>query len=428
MTARLATVALVITMVVLAACSGEGDPSPSASGNAGATPSAGAATGLAGRSPSLSPGDSGDPSVVPSDEPDQMPDPRVEAALAQLDTDEALVGQLLLIGWAGDSAAAAREAISTLQPGGIVFIANASTAQRAAALNLGLDGAAAEAGIVPLLKAIDHEGGAIQRIDDIENVGSNLDFAATSPTVDEACARGATHARQLLEMGFEMNLAPVLDVNTNPNNPVIGPRSYGSRPQLVARLGSGYIRGLQAGGILAVGKHFPGHGDTSVDSHLDLPVLDVPRRRLHSVELVPFAQATAPDTGLSAVMTAHIALPRIDPSGLPATLSAPVIEGILRGDLSFDGLVISDDLAAMAAITDRFEPGQAAVLAIAAGVDMLIVGGDLERQRTMRDALVAALADGGLSRERVLDAVRHVLSAKARAGVLGGDLDPVPGC
>ncbi len=364
----------------------------------------------------------------PSAEPDRTPDPRVESALAGLDTDEALVGQLLLIGWAGNSADDAREAIGTLRPGGIVFIANASTAQEAAALNLGLDGAAAEAGSVPLLKAIDHEGGAIQRIDDVENLGSNLDFAAMSPTVDEACARGATHARQLLEMGFEMNLAPVLDVNTDPNNPVIGPRSYGSRPQLVARLGSGYIRGLQAGGILAVGKHFPGHGDTSVDSHLDLPVLDVPRRRLDSVELVPFAQATAPDTGLSAVMTAHIALPRIDPSGLPATLSAPVIEGILRGDLSFDGLVISDDLAAMAAITDRFEPGQAAVLAIAAGVDMLIVGGDLERQRTMRDALVAALADGGLSRERVLDAVRHVLSAKARAGVLGGDLDPVPGC
>lgn len=348
--------------------------------------------------------------------------------MAQLDSDEALVGQLLLIGWPGSTVDAAREAIGTLQPGGLVFIANATSAEGAAALNVGLDGAATDAGLVPLLKAIDHEGGAIQRIDDVENLGSNLAFAQTDPTVADACQRGATHARQLLEMGFEMNLAPVLDVNTDPDNPVIGPRSYGSRPQLVARLGSAYIRGLRSGGILAVGKHFPGHGDTSVDSHLALPILDFGRRRLDSVELVPFERAIAPDTGLAAVMTAHIALPRIDPSGLPATLSQPVISGILRGDMGFDGLVLSDDLAAMAAITDDFAPGEAAVLAIDAGVDMLIVGGDLERQRTMRDALLAALASGELSRERVLDAVRHVLEAKALAGVLGGEPDPLPAC
>ncbi len=353
----------------------------------------------------------------------------MESALAQLDTDEALVGQLLLIGWAGTSADAAVEAIETLRPGGIVYVAaNADSAERATAINLGLDGAAQGVGIVPLLKAIDHEGGEIQRIADVENLGSNLAFARGRPSEEEACERGAIHARQLRAMGFEMNLAPVLDVNTKPDNPVIGSRSYGARPDLVARLGSAYIRGLRSGGILAVAKHFPGHGATSVDSHLGLPVLDFGRRRLDSVELVPFRRAIDPDIDVDAVMTGHVALPRIDPSGLPATLSQPVISGILRGELGFEGLVVSDDLAAMAAITDDFAPDEAAVLAIGAGVDMLIVVGDLERQTIIRDALLAALTSGELSRDRIMDAVVHVLEAKARAGLLGGEPDAVPGC
>lgn len=429
MTARLLTISLVLLLLIPAACAGDTDPATSLPGSASAAPSAGGIASPSGaRDPSRSPGTSEASSPGPSADPEPTPDPRVESALAGLDSDDELVGQLLLIGWAGRDAAAAREAIHTLRPGGIVFIANASTADRAAALNVGLDGVAAEGGLVPLLKTIDHEGGAIQRIEDVENLGSNRDFAASDPAVDEACQRGAVHARQLLEMGFEMNLAPVLDVNTNPDNPVIGPRSYGARPQLVARLGAAYIRGLRSGGIVAVGKHFPGHGDTGIDSHLDLPVLGFGRRRLDDIELVPFVNAIAPETGLAAVMTAHIALPRIDPSGLPATLSEPIISGILRRDLGFDGLVLSDDMAAMAAITDDFEPGEAAVMAIGAGVDMLIVGGDLERQTTMRDALLAALASGDLERERVTDAVRHVLAAKAAAGLLGGEPTVSPGC
>lgn len=427
MTVRLSIVALLIAG--LSGCSGQAAPAPSPPASGAASPSAGPATGLPPTGPGLPPRASGHPSDAPSGGPPPSPDPRVASALAQLDTDEALVGQLLLIGWPGTSAEAAVEAIETLRPGGMVYVAaNADSAERATSINVGLDGAAQAAGIVPLLKAIDHEGGDIQRIVDVANLGSNLAFARGRPSDEEACERGAIHARQLLEMGFEMNLAPVLDVNTNPDNPVIGPRSYGSRPQLVARLGSAYIRGLQSGGILAVAKHFPGHGDTDVDSHLGLPELSLGRSRLDAVELLPFARAIEPATDVAGVMTAHIVLPRVDPSGLPATLSQPVISGILRGDLGFDGLVISDDLAAMAAITDNFGPGEAAVLAIGAGVDMLIVVGDLERQTVTRDALLAALASGELARDRVMDAVRQVLEAKARAGVLGGEPEPVPGC
>ena len=178
-----------------------------------------------------------------------------------------------------------------------------------------------------------------------------------------------------------------------------------------------------------MGKHFPGHGGTSVNSHLGLPVLEVGRRRLDTVELVPFERAIAPDTGLAAVMTAHVALPRIDPSGLPATISQPIIGGILRDDLGFDGLVLTDDLGpGMAAVTDAVPPGDAAVASLKAGVDMLMVIGDRERQTIMRDALLAALTSGELPRERVIDAVRHILTAKAQAGLLGGEPAVVPGC
>lgn len=430
MTARLPAVALVL-LVVLSACAGDADPTTSPSRGGAASPSSDAPLQPSG---SGQPAPSLDPSVPPSPgssaQPEPTPDPRVESALAQLDTDEALIGQLLMIGWPGRSSDGAREPIETLRPGAIVYVlANADTAERATAINVGLDGVAHGAGILPLLKAIDHEGGGIQRIGDVENLGSNLAFAEGRPSDHDACQRGAVHARQLRTMGFDMNLAPVLDVNTNPDNPVIGARSFGSRPQLVARLGSAYIRGLQSGGIVAVGKHFPGHGDTSVNSHLGLPVLEVGRRRLDTVELVPFERAIAPDTGLAAVMTAHVALPRIDPSGLPATISQPIIGGILRDDLGFDGLVLTDDLGpGMAAVTDAVPPGDAAVASLKAGVDMLMVIGDRERQTIMRDALLAALTSGELPRERVIDAVRHILTAKARAGLLGGEPAVVPGC
>lgn len=430
MTVQRRVTAAALALTVLLSCGGQQAPSPSADGSGAASGPDGTAAGPGGPSTSTGqPGVSGSPGASGPRASEPPPsDARVDAALAELDTDEELVGQLLLVGWEGTNAEGARDAIEQLRPGGVVFIANASTAERATAVNLGLDGLADEGGMPPLLKAIDHEGGSVQRIEDVPNLGSNREFADTGATESDACQRGVTHARQLREMGFEMDLAPVMDVATNPDDAVIGDRSYGSEPRLVARLGSAYIRGLQGGGIVAVGKHFPGHGDASVDSHLDLPVLQLGRRRLDEVELVPFERAIAPETDLAAVMTGHIALPRIDPSRLPATLSGPIVTGILREDLGFDGLVLSDDTAAMAAITDDFTPAEAAVMAIGAGVDMLIIGGDLERQRQMRDALVAALASGALARERVADAARHVLAVKARFGMLGGQPDPEPGC
>jgi beta-N-acetylhexosaminidase len=360
--------------------------------------------------------------------PGATSDPRVEQALAQLRTDEDRIGQLLLLGWIGDSAEQARETLRELRPGGIVYVDNASTAAQATAINRALLAMAGEYGLPSPLIAVDHEGGIVQRIRDVPNLGSNREFGQRNPTDLEACERGRTHARQLRSMGFTVDLAPVLDVNNNPANPVIGSRSYGADAELVARLGSAYVRGLQGGGIVAVGKHFPGHGNTSVDSHLQLPILPHTLEQLGQVELVPFRRAIDPRTDIAAIMSAHIVFPALDPSRAPATLSRPIMTELLRRSLGFEGLIVSDDLAGMRAITDNFSPGEAAVRAVRAGVDMLIIGGGGTRQVDSRDALLAALADGRLSRERLDEAVRHVLRVKARFGLLDGTAPPEAGC
>jgi beta-N-acetylhexosaminidase len=355
------------------------------------------------------------------------PEVRTTQWVAQLSNDAERVGQLLLLGWTGTTAEEARTIIREFRPGGIVFIDNARTAAGAKQINMGLRALSAEYQLPPLLLAIDHEGGQVQRIGGVANLGSNRGFAQAQPSEQAACQRGQTHGRQLQSMGFNTNLAPVLDVNNNPANPVIGDRSYGPSPDAVARLGSAYVRGLQGEGIIAVGKHFPGHGNTRADSHLELPVLSQPLDLLEQVELVPFRRAVESSTDLAAIMSAHIVFRALDPD-LPATLSPAVMTQLLRREVRFDGLVLSDDLGAMRAITDHYRPGDAAVRAISAGVDMLIIGGGVARQRESRDALVAALRSGALRPERVDEALRHVLNAKARFGVLDDIAPAGRGC
>ena len=345
-------------------------------------------------------------------------DTAVADAMARLTTDEDRVGQLLLLGWIGDTAEKARPELQELRAGGIVFVQNATTSADARTINQGLKQIASDANLTPPLIAIDHEGGIVQRIKDVENRGNNWDFALTNPTDLQACQRGLAHAQTLNDMGFSMNLAPVLDVNNNPANPVIGKRSYSDDPQVVARLGAAYIRGLQGGGIVAVGKHFPGHGNTSTDSHLGLPLQPQSVDDLDKIELVPFKKAI--ETGIAGIMSAHIVFPAVDPSGVPATLSQKVMTGLLRNQLGFTGLSLSDDMGAMKAITDNYAPGEAAVRAVNAGVDMMILSAEVGRQRQARDGLLAAVKSGAISQDRLDEALRHVLTAKARFGLLPG--------
>jgi beta-N-acetylhexosaminidase len=443
---------VLLALVLVAACtsdsptptpttgaSGSSSTAPSSSLSAAGSPTASGVTETNPPGTTETPGatetpGSTEPSGTPtptgaSPAPSGSPDSRVEAALDKLTTDTELVDQLLFVGWPGTTPKSVRQTLDLLRPGGIVYVgANADHAAEALAINQAIVADADALGMLPPLIAIDHEGGSVQRIVDVPNLGSNLAFGNTNPSDRKACQRGTQQADDLATMGFNMNLAPVLDVLTNPANTVIGDRSYGSDPDLVARLGGDYIQGLQGAGIMAVGKHFPGHGATTVDSHFGLPVLPFGLKRLERVELVPFERALEPDVDVSAIMVAHIALPKIDPSGAPASLSQPVVTGILRDRLGFDGLVMTDDIGAMQAVTGHYTTRQAAVMAINAGVDMLLIVGDQAKEITSRDALLDALQAGTLSHDRLLDAVRHVLEAKARFGLLGGDGEPAFTC
>jgi beta-N-acetylhexosaminidase len=221
----------------------------------------------------------------------------------------------------------------------------------------------------PVLFSVDQEGGVVQRLrQGFTRIPAmrRLGELANEPV---AFRLGELVAWELRSVGITMNYAPVLDVDTNPENPVIGARSFGPEPELVARLGVAVGQGLEAGGVASCGKHFPGHGDTQEDSHLALPLLGHDMVRLNSVELVPF-RAWA-DAGLASVMTAHVVFSAMDP-GLPATLSQVAMQTLLREELRFDGVIVSDDLE-MAAIRDHYGVPEAAVRAIAAGVDQLLV-------------------------------------------------------
>jgi beta-N-acetylhexosaminidase len=213
-------------------------------------------------------------------------------------------------------------------------------------------------------------------------------------------------------VGIQIDFAPVVDVNNNPNNPVINTRSFGEDPQRVARLASLFVRGLEETGTVATAKHFPGHGDTDVDSHVGLPIVGANMARLDSVELVPFRAAI--DAGAGLVMTAHIALPAVEgDSTTPATLAPKIITGLLRDSLGFRGVAITDAMT-MEGVGKGYTTEQSSVLAIQAGADILLKPSDPTRAI---DAVVAAVDRGDISPARIDSAARHVLELKARVGL-----------
>jgi len=341
-------------------------------------------------------------------------------------TVEQKVGQLLLLGFGGtemDDTIASF--LDEMQPGGVALfsrnVADPETTMRLIRAVRTHDPRTSSSslsstnGALPMFVAVDQEGGSVVRLKtDAVILPSAMALGATD---DPVLARrvGQALGRDLLAWGFNMNLAPVLDVSSNPKNPVIGVRSFGGDPVRVGEVGVGYITGLTDVGVVAVAKHFPGHGDTDTDSHYALPVLMHDRARLDAVELRPFARAFG--AGLPAIMTAHIALPKIaEGDDVPATVSGKVITGVLRDELGYDGLVITDGLE-MQGIIDRFGAGEAAVRAVVAGADMVMVLWFPEKKKEVRRALLDAVASGRLSRARLDQAVRRVLEQKARSGM-----------
>ncbi len=228
---------------------------------------------------------------------------------------------------------------------------------------------------------------------------------------EDAYEAGLIIAREGRAAGIHINFAPVVDVNNNPANPVINTRSFGEDPEHVARLADAFVRGTQNGGMLATAKHFPGHGDTDVDSHVGLPVVSATSARLDSVELVPFRAAIR--AGAALVMTAHIALPAIDGSGVPATLSPQILTSLLRDTLGFAGVTITDAMT-MEGIGEGYSTERSAVLAVNAGANILLKPGDPTRAI---DGVVAAVERGEIPASRIDSAARYILELKARAGL-----------
>lgn len=263
------------------------------------------------------------------------------------------------------------------------------------------------------LVATDEEGGDVTRLHSRD--ASPVPGPAVLGALDEVAltrAVGAAVGAELASVGIDLDLGPVADVNSNPDNPVIGTRSFGATPGLVARHVAAWVEGLQAAGVAACVKHFPGHGDTAQDSHLTLPVVEASLATLRERELVPFAAAV--DAGAAAVMTSHLVVPAVDPE-LPATLSRPVL-ALLRDELGHDGVIVSDALDMAGASGGRSIP-DAAVGALVAGVDLVCTGPDKDAAlvRAIQAEIVAAVADGRLAQERLADAADRV--AVLRRGV-----------
>ncbi|OYD06249.1 glycoside hydrolase family 3 protein [Paludifilum halophilum] len=261
---------------------------------------------------------------------------------------------------------------------------------------------------LPLLISADLEYGAAQRMPK---------EAATFPRQMGLGAAGSEHlaektaritAREARAVGFNWNYSPVADVNTNPNNPVIGVRAFGEKTNLVSELTAAQIRAYQRQGVIASAKHFPGHGDTEVDSHLGLPAVTYDRETLEKVHLPPFQVAI--DAGADSIMTAHVVIQAIDPD-LPATLSPKVLDGLLRKEMGYDGIIVTDAMT-MHAISENWGSGEAAVMAIQAGADVVMSTGSFKDHVEAVQSLLQAIQSGELSEKRVDESVKRVLKAK----------------
>ncbi|WP_306812802.1 glycoside hydrolase family 3 protein [Paenibacillus soyae] len=295
--------------------------------------------------------------------------------------------------------------------GTIYFSRNVKDARQVHGLSSELQRLTQQAGRPPMFIAIDQEGGMVARlVNGVTLMPGNMALGATAST-EAAEETARICGEELRGLGITMNYAPCIDVNNNPDNPVINVRSYSDRSDVVSRLGAAAVAGYQSAGVAATVKHFPGHGDTSVDSHHALPVLPHDRERLEAVELLPFRAAI--EAGTDCIMTAHVCLPALEPSGVPSTLSENVLTGLLRGELGYDGVVVTDCLE-MSAIDEFYGPEQGAVKAIKAGADMVLVSHTFEKQRAALEAVAAAVESGEISVERIEQSVARIMRLKEK--------------
>lgn len=408
--------ALVVFAVLLAACTGGrggdgGAPRTATPGADSSSPTAGPAT-------SSAPGTATSTSAArqPTGGPGVPSDAEMAAARERVSSLEtrALAAQLVVARYPGGGPQGAAEVVRRLGVGGVaVFAENVPASSSAVVPTLRAMAEAADAAVRasgrdwPAVVAVDQEGGPIARVGaPATEFGPAMALGAANDRA-LAVAQGEASGRELRAMGFTMVLAPAVDVTMGPGDPTIGVRSPGSDPYRAGVVGSGLIEGYGRAGIVPVAKHFPGHGTVGADSHLTLPVQRASRATLQTRDLAPFA--TVVEDGAPAVMTAHIVATAYDPRA-PATLSPAVTTGLLRERLGFDGLVVTDALE-MAAVTARHGSAQAAVLALKAGADVLLMPAD---PAAAISGVVAAVSSGELARERLVESAARMVATQER--------------
>jgi len=333
------------------------------------------------------------------------------------------VGQRFMVGFEGHTASADVKALVREFGVGhvVLFGRNVAAPEQVAELVRELQSTARGAGHeLPLLVAVDQEGGRVARLREPWTLWPPARAVGRTGSEETAREMGEALAEELSACGIRYDFAPCLDVDTNPRNPVIGDRSFGEDPALVARLGTALAEGLQRGGVAACAKHFPGHGDTELDSHFDLPAVDHSRSRLDEVELVPFRAAIA--KGVASVMTSHILVRELDDER-PATLSRRVIGELLREELGYEGVVVTDDLE-MQALAKRWRPAPIAVLAAQAGCDLIAFCKSHDAQVEGIEAVVRACESGEIGFKAAEAAEGRVRALKQR--FLAGYVDPDP--
>lgn len=353
-----------------------------------------------------------EPSTVDSREPEQEIDPIIEE-IKGMTLDEK-IGQIFIVGLDGYTVNDnTRKMIEDYHVGGfILFSDNVEDSNQLLTLINSLKSTNAK-NKIPLFISVDQEGGRVNRMpSELKKFPSNRIIGNVN-NKEFSYKIGSIIAEEIGSFGFNMDFAPVLDINSNPKNPVIGDRSFGTDAEIVSNLGIQTMKGIQSGSVIPVVKHFPGHGDTAVDSHIGLPTVNKDLKQLKSFELVPFQEAIK--NGADVVMIAHILLNKIDPQN-PASLSETVITDILRNQLNFQGVVITDDIT-MGAVTKNLSIDSGAIKAVNAGSNIVLVCHGYDNEKTVINGIKQAVEDGIITKEKIDKSVYRILKLKQKYGL-----------
>lgn len=334
---------------------------------------------------------------------------------------EEKVGQMIFAGIKGtDITNETKKIISTHQVGGIIlFKDNLKNANQSVSLLNAIKQENTN-NKVPLFLGVDEEGGRISRLPELMKLPTNEELGKRND-ISLSYNIGKLLGKELSAFGFNLDFAPVLDINSNPDNPIIGDRSFGTDAELVSELGLQMMKGIQSEQVISVIKHFPGHGDTAVDSHKELPIIQKSLEELQALELIPFKHAV--EQGAEVVMVGHILLPKID-STYPASISERIITDVLREQLGYEGIIITDDMT-MKAILNNLEIGESAVSAVKAGNDIVLVAHNYANVKKAIDSIIKAIEDGEITEQRIDESVKRILSIKKKYNLSNKQIDGV---